>query len=67
MVYRVTQQGETPVPLDGDQGHTPATIKLEFPPDTHYRVEAHKVLCAPSHDTEVRLEPESETDVRRSS
>ncbi len=61
-VYKVTPQGaETPVPLDGDQGKSPATLGLAFDNDVHYRVEAHRVLCAPVTDTQVRLEPLSQT------
>ncbi len=61
-VFRVTQQGEQRVPIDADQSRTPATLKLDFLPDTHYRLEAHRVLCSPSLDTQVRQEPADETD-----
>jgi Tol biopolymer transport system component len=63
MVYRVAATGtETRVPLTAEESRTPATLKLEFLPDEHYRVEAHRVLCSPSHETVVRQEPEDVTD-----
>ena len=64
LLYRVPTQGaEVQVPLDGDQGRTPATLSLDFS-DTvdHYRVEAHRVLCAPNLDTPIRREPQAQTD-----
>ena len=36
--------------------------KLDMSDDAHYRVEAHRVLCAPNAGTQVRLEPLAQTD-----
>ena len=63
LVYSVPAQGhEAPLPLDGDDARTPSTLKLDFSDDVHYRVEAHRVLCSPNLDTQVRLEPQAQTD-----
>jgi hypothetical protein len=62
LVYKVTADGkESPLPLAADEGRTPTTLKLDMADDVHYRVEAHRVLCAPNPDTQVRLEPMAQT------
>ena len=62
LVYKVTAQGrESPLPLDGEDSRTPTTLALDMADDVHYRVEAHRVLCAPNRDTQVRLEPQAQT------
>ncbi len=62
MVFKVAADGhETPLALDADQTRTPTTLKLDMSDDVHYRVEAHRVLCAPNPGTQVRLEPLAQT------
>ena len=56
-LYKVTSQGQVRVPLDGDEATTPATVKLDFTDGAQYKVDAHRVLCAPSLNTPIRLDP----------
>ncbi len=61
-LYKVPGSGgpEQRVPLEGNRA--PVTTALTFDEGAHYRVEAHKELCAPSGDTTVTLDPTSMTD-----
>jgi Tol biopolymer transport system component len=51
--------GESVVPLDPAQAQSPATVPLTFADQTHYRIEAHHVLCIPSLDTIVSFDPQT--------
>jgi dipeptidyl aminopeptidase/acylaminoacyl peptidase len=56
-LYQVTATGqETPFNLEGQPSQSPATLKLDFANQVHYRVEAHRALCMPSFNTQINFQ-----------
>ena len=59
-MYKMSATGmETVVPLETAQTQSPVTLPLNFADQARYRVEAHHVLCIPSLETSINLDPQT--------
>jgi Tol biopolymer transport system component len=63
-IYHVSATGEEKtVPLDLSQTQTPVVLPLNFADQSHYRVEAHHVLCLPSMSTLINFDQQTSYNI----